>query len=277
MALVEFCRMKYRFCVAVFVLFAAPLNLAHSRTESREKERFYAKSTFSLLSVNNFGSIDYLKKVGNVDGNAKSSRMGLGFKQAFYLPVLPERTCLSVGIKYFEAKTRFHTYPTVPGITTSSYSDVELNHSFIAAPVYIEKTFLFGNQSSLNIFCGASFGLFGATGATSRWSLEKSEFDEDNIAVTFEPWPDLKPMKFYSALEIGGEYAPFRDVPNLSVGVFATYDLTKTPSFENGGYYLNETQYLSQRYDYSATVKYFHLAFSLNYSIGKKWKANLIK
>ncbi len=246
--------------------------------KKHEIRKTFTSTTVSIFTNYSAGTIDYETRSGQITGSTGGLHAGIGVSEAFYLRVFPPNTFISIGLKYYMATTHIAAHTTVYGFAPSSVDEATMNHAFIAVPIQAGKTIVLpGNKVAVNVFGGVSVGMAGVGAATTHQTIEKSYDDNEQISWAGPDFPDLKPYQTYAALEAGGTVAPAPDIPGLSFGLTATYDLTQTPYYDWHGYFINDARGITEGYKYSVSSRYLHIALSANYTFGRRMKAGLFK
>jgi len=259
------------FCAVCIVI---PSGAKATNTLDSNSRSAYSSTTISVYSLYRKGNVEYTNRTGIMEDGTRGMTVGFGISKAFYLKALPPNAFLSIGLKHYLAKTQVDVLSSIYGPNITVVGNVQLTHRFVSVPILLGKTFYTkGSRNALNLFGGVSFGMVGISKVS--YSMEYRRAKDDNVEppVDYASTPTSRKNTIYAALEGGATYVPARNLPGLSFGITATYDLIRTPGFDNAGMFVNTTNGNTTYHRYSVFTRYLHAALSANYTFGKKWKA----
>lgn len=266
----------------LWILLTLSLNLCFAQQKSNKTQQLsLLKRSNSTISVNyntNITQYHFSERQGLINTRSQFLGYGLGFSKNFYNKSY--KTFLTAGIKYFNAKSYLEAGSNIYGINPN-YGSVTyaLNYDRVVIPVYFGKNIKIFNSKKMYLesFGGMTFGVGYMAKLRTDSYLEKSNNDNDTVGIV-GPYNtmDLGPFHFYSSIDLGFRIAPF-NIPNFSLGVLATMDLTKSNKYQDQGSFINYSKGIQQDYKFIFDVKHINLMFSINYTFGKKWKRELIK
>jgi predicted permease len=259
----------------VITLLIAALFSLQTLGKTKDDEKTVSNTTVSLFSNINFNGYNFTDKQGEISTQSNSNDWGIGICKDYY--IAQNNFFLSVGIQYYATSSTINVGTIVWGFDANSFHKYVVTYDQLAVPLHIGKTYRLLSDKSLHVdpYIGFSLGLSGFGSTSQEMSLQHTDNNNDYLATNPSISRGLSGYIFHSSFDVGFRIAPI-DYPNLNLGCMFSTDLTKSPSFGDNGYFLNESRMLHENYIFSFTRKFTNIQIQLNYTFGKRWKNHLL-
>jgi|GEM_PF-2870179 len=234
------------------------------------------KTVLSLFNNYNTGKYLFKEKKGLVS-TPRSGHHNLGFSIMKELYVRGGSSYLSTGARLITSESTIEVRTSLDEFDYRfTFFRYSVRHWQITMPLYLGKTFQFKRDryQHVDVFAGPSFGMAMACYRKEENQGKKARDDQKFVALSPVGFKDdLGPTNFLAAIDAGFRLAPL-SFPNLSVGVTASYNISKVPYMSEKGAFLTEDKTETFSFDFSR--RYINLMFQVNYSFGKRWKERVL-
>jgi hypothetical protein len=185
------------------------------------------------------------------------------FKQSFFI---------ASGIRYNQYRTFINGKNQIEGLFDKPYPlRWTRGYESVAVPILFGKTLRSPEKNKVEVYLGASAGILMTSAAKTEMESDFARNINYNDLIQGEIRDDQEdlPAFFYLTADIGASYQPVRSIPNFTIGILCSVQLTQTDPYTYHGVITNLTQGTEYIYDLQHHQKFINCALTLSYTFGR--------